>query len=100
YCVTSSREVTRCSCIARCIPGMVASTTLKGCGRGTGACAVSVAAIAAASATKISDRMTRTLSPFSPPHNRLDGAVAQNAVDVEIAGANHEIDVHDAPVAA
>src|SRR5207244_2711394 len=76
------------------------STMLKGCGRGTGPCAATVAAIAAASATKISGRMTRTLRPFSLPHDRFDGAVARHAVDVEIAGANHEIDVYHAPVAA
>ena len=37
--MTSSRDVTRCSFIARCISGMVASTTEKAGGRGAGVCA-------------------------------------------------------------
>src|SRR5439155_19893064 len=38
--------------------------------------------------------------PLAAPHDRLSGSVLKDAVDVEVARADHEIDMDDAPVAA
>src|SRR5438552_4951917 len=100
YCVTSSRDVIRRSCIARCMSGIVASTAENGgagSGRGGAARCTATTAAATPNAAAIS---RATLHPFAAPHERLDGAAVEDAVHVEVRRADHEVDVHDAPVAA
>src|SRR5262249_51221138 len=45
-------------------------------------------------------RQLDRLRPFPGAHERLDRAARQHAVDVEIAGSNHEVDVNAAAIAA